>query len=108
MSFCEIDDHKILNIFKIKQHELELFEKCWERGYISRCNKHTDYYQHYRWMLKTYLQKKGYPFDNDKNLIGTFNENTRKIIKDWKLCDGQGVAVYLDFEKGCMYIGDIL
>ena len=45
MSFCEIDDHKILDVFKIKQYELELFEKSWNRGYISACRKHTDYYE---------------------------------------------------------------
>jgi hypothetical protein len=108
MSFCEIDDHKILDVFKIKQYELELFEKSWNRGYISACRKHTDYYERHRNKLKTYLEKKGYPFDNDINIIGTFNENTREIIKNWKLCDGQGIAVYLDFEKGSLYIGDIL
>lgn len=108
MSFCETDDHKILDIFKIKQYELDLFEKTWDRGYVSPCKIHTDYYQKYRYRLKTYLEKKGYPFNIKNNVIGTFNENTREIIKSWKLCDGQGIAVYLDFESGSLYIGDIL
>lgn len=109
MSFCELRDNKIIEIRKIKERELKIFKEIWE-NHKQRfiCSKHLDYYNEHEFRLKTYLEKKSYPFDNDTNIIGSFNENTKKIIKGSKLCDGQGVCAYLDFEKGLIYFGDVL
>jgi hypothetical protein len=106
MSFCEIVDHKILDIIKIKERELELFEKIWKRGHVYDCKKHTKYYETLRWKLKTYIEKKK-TWKNNTQLIGSFNENTQEIINQWGLIDGQYLCICIDFEKGGFHIGDI-